>query len=154
MNLFEDGNRGLTFGLAGDLFAIPVSLVRDILDTQPVTDVPTARPFVRGLINVRGRVVPLVDLRIKFGLPVGETTGDTRFVVIETPVDGERTTLALRADKVFEVCDITTIAAEEAPRIGLRYPPGLVRAIGRHNHRFVIILDLDRVFATLETPTP
>ncbi|MBF0426932.1 MAG: purine-binding chemotaxis protein CheW [Magnetococcales bacterium] len=144
----------LIFGVAGDTFAIPIHVVRDILDVLPVTDVPTARPFVRGLINVRGRVVPLVDLRIKLGLPDGETTSDTRFVVIETPIGGEPTSVALRADKVYEVGEIATVVADAAPQIGMRCPPGMVRAVGRRANRFVMILDLDHLFAEDAAKTP
>lgn len=140
----------LTIGLADEVFAIPVMVVRDILDVLPVTEVPTAHPFVNGLINVRGRVVPLVDLRLKLGLPPAAPTKDTRFVVIETEIDGELTIVALRTDKVYEVAEVEFVAGEEAPRIGMRWRPDLLRAIGRRNHRFIMILDLARVFVAAD----
>ena len=141
----------LTFGLAGELFGIPVMIVRDILDVLPVTDVPTARPFVNGLINVRGRVVPLVDLRRKFGMPPAPTTVDTRFVVIETEIDGELTLVALRTDKVFEVAAVDFVVADDVPRIGMRWRPDLIRAIGRRNNRFIMILDVARALSPTES---
>lgn len=140
----------LTFGLGGELFAIPVVVVRDILDVLPVTEVPTARPFVSGLINVRGRVVPLVDLRLQLGMPPGTQSIDTRFIVIETEIDGETVLAALRADKVFEVTSVDAVVADEAPRIGMRWRPELIRAIGRRNGKFIMILDLARVFTASE----
>lgn len=140
----------LTIGLDDETFAIPVMVVRDILDVLPVTDVPTAHPFVNGLINVRGRVVPLVDLRLKMGLPPADATKDTRFVVIETEIDGEATIVALRADKVYEVAEVEFVAGEEAPRIGMRWRPEMLRAIGRRHKRFIMILDLARVFSAIE----
>ncbi|CAK0757616.1 Chemotaxis protein CheW [uncultured Gammaproteobacteria bacterium] len=142
--------QSLTIGLAGEVFAIPVMVVRDILDPLPVTAVPTARQFVNGLINVRGRVVPLVDLRLKLGLPPAETTKDSRFVVIETDIDGENVIVALRTDKVYEVGDVEFVDGEEAPRIGMRWNPELLHGIGRRNNRFIMILDLGRVFASIE----
>ncbi|MEI6985665.1 MAG: chemotaxis protein CheW [Rhodospirillaceae bacterium] len=140
----------LTIGLAGEVFAIPVMVVRDILDPLPVTAVPTARQFVNGLVNVRGRVVPLVDLCLKIGLPSAENTKDTRFVVIETDIDGESTIVALRADKVYEVGEVEFVDGVEAPRIGMRLNPELLRGIGRCNNRFIMVLDVVRVLTTAE----
>ena len=150
--LSKTGNtQFLTFGLGGETFAIPVMMVRDILDALPVTDVPTARAFANGLINVRGRVVPLVDPRLKLGMQPAPPTVDTRFVVIETEVDGEATIVALRTDKVHEVAELDVLVAEEAPRIGMRWRPELIRAIGRRNNRFIMILDIGRVLSSAET---
>ncbi len=140
----------LTFGLGTELFAIPVMVVRDILDTLPVTEVPTARPFANGLINVRGRVVPLIDLRLKLGMPPATASVDTRFVVIETEVDGEIAHVALRTDKVYEVAEVDSVVSDEAPRLGMRWRPELIRAIGRRKNRFVMILDIGRVLSSAE----
>ncbi|NGZ07197.1 MAG: purine-binding chemotaxis protein CheW [Magnetococcales bacterium] len=139
--------KSLIIGVAGDLFAIPVHVVCDILDLLPVTGVPTARAHVNGLINVRGRVVPLMDLGMKIGLPAAVATPDSRFVVIETFVGGEETMVALRADKVHEVAEFDLVLAEEIPRIGMRCRAEFVRAVGRRHGRFVMVLDLERVFA-------
>ncbi len=146
-----DSVQFLTFGLGGEIFAIPVMVVRDILDVLPVTDVPTAHPFVNGLINVRGRVVPLVDLRLKLGMAPAQATVETRFVVIETEIDSEITIVALRTDKVFEVAEVDFVVADEPPRIGMRWRADLVRAIGRRNNRFIMILDLGRVFSSTDS---
>src|ERR1700690_4183731 len=89
----------LTLELQGELFAIPAIQVQEILDLVPITDVPSADPFASGLINVRGRVVPLADLRHKFGMEPREATIDTRIVVIEVAVDGDPTVVGIRADK-------------------------------------------------------
>ena len=145
-----DALQFLTFGLASETFAIPVMVVRDILDVLPVTDVPTARPFANGLINVRGRVVPLVDPRLKLGMPAAAVTVDTRFVVIETEIDGEVTIVALRTDKVYEVAGLDSVVAAEVPRIGMRWRPEFIRAIGRRGNRFIMILDIGRVLSSTE----
>ncbi|MBF0192327.1 MAG: chemotaxis protein CheW [Magnetococcales bacterium] len=148
MKSSSDSLKSLIIGVAGDLFAIPVHVVCDILDLLPVTGVPTARPFVNGLINVRGRVVPLMDLGMKIGLSGATTTPDSRFVVIEQEIDGEETLVALRADKVHEVAEFELVMSEEIPRIGMRCRAEFIRAVGRRQGRFVMVLDLERVFAS------
>jgi len=139
--------RILTVRLGGEVFAIPASIVREILDVGRVTPVPTAPAFVCNLINVRGRVVPLADLRLRFGMPAAEPTMDTRIVVLEVGLDGEPTTVAVLADKVYEVTQLDEVVSTDVPRIGSRWRPEFVAAIGRRNGQFVMVLDVDKVFA-------
>jgi purine-binding chemotaxis protein CheW len=121
--------------------------VREILDQGPVTEVPGSRPFVGGLINVRGKVVPLADLRRRFGMAEQPATIDTRFIVIEIDLDGDPTTVGLVADKVYEVTEIAAAALEEAPRIGLKWPHEFIRCIGKRSDDFIIVLDIDGIFS-------
>lgn len=139
--------RILTVRLGGEVFAIPAGIVREILDIGRVTPVPTAPAFVCNLINVRGRVVPLADLRLRFGMPAAEPTMDTRIVVLEVGLEGEPTTVAVLADKVYEVTQLDEVISTDVPRIGSRWRPELVTAIGRRNGQFVMVLDIDEVFA-------
>src|SRR5215468_2178473 len=139
--------RILTVRLGGEVFAIPAGVVREILDLRRVTPVPTAPAFVCNLINVRGRVVPLADLRLRFGMPAAEPSMDTRIVVLEVDLEGEPTTVAVLADKVYEVTQLDEIVSGDIPRIGSRWRPELVAAIGRRNGQFVMVLDVDKVFA-------
>jgi len=139
--------RILTVRLGGEVFAIPASIVREILDVGRVTPVPTAPAFVCNLINVRGRVVPLADLRLRFGMPAAEPTMDTRIVVLEVGLDGEPTTVAVLADKVYEDTQLDDVVSTDVPRIGSRWRPEFVAAIGRRNGQFVMVLDVDKVFA-------
>jgi purine-binding chemotaxis protein CheW len=139
--------RILTVRLGGEVFAIPAGIVREILDIGRVTPVPTAPAFVGNLINVRGRVVPLADLRLRFGMPAAESTMDTRIVVLEVGLDGEPTTVAVLADKVYEVTQLDDVVSTDVPRIGSRWRPEFVAAIGRRNGQFVMVLDVDKVFA-------
>jgi len=136
----------LTFGLAGEVFALDADSVREILDLIPVTGVPGARPFVPGLINVRGRVVPLADLKVKFGMEPTEHTRDTRIVVVELNLSGEATIVGLLADKVFEVTSISGASIEEAPEIGMNWRPDFVRGIGKRGDGFIIIPNIERIF--------
>jgi purine-binding chemotaxis protein CheW len=145
-----NGNRTLsvlTFGLGDETFALEAASVREILDLIAITEVPKADPFVNGLINVRGRVVPLADLRIKLGIELREPTIDTRIVVIEIDLGGDATMVGIRADKVCEVIDLPPATLEEAPRIGMRWPAEFVRCIAKRGSDFIVVLDIDRLFA-------
>lgn len=140
--------KALTLGLQGEVFAIEAESVREILDVVPITEVPNARAFVSGLINVRGRVVPLADLRVMFGMDRPPPDADTRIVVIEIDLDGEPTIAAILADKVHDVTDIELATIEEAPRVGMRWRTEYVRGIGKRGEDFVIIPDMGRIFGT------
>ena len=137
----------LTLELQGEIFAILATQVREILDLPPVTDVPGADPFVYGLINVRGRVVPLADLRLKFGMEQRPPTIDTRIVVIEVEIEGDPIIVGIRVDKVYEVTELASSALEETPRIGLRWRPEFITCIGKRNGAFIAVLDMGRVFS-------
>lgn len=136
----------LMVGLAGEVFAIDARLVREILDPIPVTRVPGARRFVSSILNVRGKVIPLADLRQRFGMPPSATTADTRFVVIETDVEGEPTTVAIVADKVHEVTELDHATLQSAPPVGMRWQPEFVKSIGKWNDDFIVVPNLDRIF--------
>ena len=146
MTPFTHAMRALTLRLDDELFAIEAQSVREILDLVPITEVPNASPFVSGLINVRGRVVPLTDLKVAFGMQGAEPDQDTRIVVIETEIEGEPSVVGILADKVYDVTDIEPAAIEEAPRVGMRWRPDYVRGIGKRRGDFIIIPDIHRIF--------
>ena len=139
--------RALTLRLEDELFAIEAGKVREILDLVPITQVPNAPAFVGGLINVRGRVVPLADLRVTFEMRRPPPDQDTRIVVVEIDIDGEPTIAGVLADKVHDVTDIDAAMIEDAPRVGMRWSAEFVRGIGKRNGAFVIIPNLERIFA-------
>jgi len=144
------GNRSLevvTFALDGEVFALDAALVREILDVIPITEVPGSQPFVNGLINVRGKVVPLADLRLKFGMEVRPPTIDTRILAIEIELDGDPTLVGIRADKVYEVTELAPAALEETPKIGMKWPAEYIRCIGKRGAEFIVVLDIERIFA-------
>ena len=140
--------RALTLRLEDELFAIEAGKVREILDLVPITEVPNAPAFVGGLINVRGRVVPLADLRVTFDMGRPRPDQDTRIVVVEIDIDGEPTVAGILADKVHDVTDIDAALIQDAPRVGMRWPAEFVRGIGKRNGAFVIIPNLERIFET------
>jgi purine-binding chemotaxis protein CheW len=137
----------LTLSLDDNLFAFEATHVREILDLVPITEVPTSNPFVGGLINVRGKVVPLADLRHKFGMTCRPATVDTRIIVVEVDLDGDRTTIGLIADKVHEVSRMAAASLEETPKIGMIWRQDFIRCIAKQDETFVVVLDLPAVFA-------
>lgn len=143
----------LSLELQGEPFAIETSYVREILDPVPVTMVPGADPAVNGVINVRGRVVPLADLRLIFGMPRQETGADARIAVIEVTIDGDPVTVGIRADKVNEVTELAAESLEHTPRIGLRWDKDFIACIGKRGGDFIAVLDMGRIFSRLVTQT-
>lgn len=138
----------LTLRLQDEMFAIEAGEVREILDLVPITHVPNAPAFVEGLINVRGRVVPLADLRVVFGMKRPEPDASTRIIVIEIDLMGDPTIVGVLADDVHEVTEIEAGAIEDAPRVGMRWRSDFVRGIGKRNGAFIIIPDLGRIFGS------
>lgn len=138
--------KALTLRLDDEIFAIEAECVREILDLVPITEVPNAPPHVSGLINVRGRVVPLADLRVIFGMARRSADQDTRIVVLETNIDNRATVIGIIADKVHEVTDIEASSVEDAPRVGMRWRADFVAGIGKRNGDFIIFPDLGRIF--------
>jgi len=140
----------LVFDLGGQSFALEAVLVREILDMMPETVVPGAPALVRHVVNFRGRIIPIADLRLAFGMPVVEGTVDSRIVVIELDLDGEATLIGLRTDKVHEVATFHADTSEEAPVVGLRWRRDLVRALIRHGDDDIVVLpDLETIFLNL-----
>ncbi|MBI5552050.1 MAG: chemotaxis protein CheW [Desulfobacterales bacterium] len=140
----------LTFRLGEEMFALDVSQVREILDVTNITKVPRAPEFMRGVINVRGSVVPVVDLRLKFGLAATTQTLDTRIVVMEIALSGEVCVIGALADAVHNVMDIEPASIEPAPKIGAKWNTEFIKGIGKHNDEFIIILNVDRIFSAEE----
>jgi purine-binding chemotaxis protein CheW len=140
----------LTFRVGDEVFALDVSQVREVLDLITITKVPRSPEFMRGVINVRGSVVPVVDLRLKFGLSKTENSMDTRIIVMDLFLDGENTIIGALADSVHEVMELDLSQIEPPPKIGMRWRTEFIRGIGKHDGQFIIILDIDRVFTSEE----
>lgn len=143
----------LTFRLGDELFAIDVGQVREVLEMETITAVPNALEFMRGIINVRGSVVPVVDLRAKFGMSAIENTVHTRVVVMELDLDGEVNVLGALADSVHEVIELNPDTIEPPPRLGNRWRSQFIKGVGKRDERFILILDIDKVFSLEELTT-
>ncbi len=140
----------LTFGLERDTFALDVMQVREVLDLVPITRVPKTPDFMLGVINLRGSVVPVVDLRRKFALPAAACSRDSCIIVLEVVVEGENTVIGALADSVEEVLDLTAEQIEAPPKIGARLNVEFIRGMGKQDERFIIILDMEGVFSAEE----
>jgi purine-binding chemotaxis protein CheW len=140
----------LTFKLDGEVFAVDIAKVREVLDFTTITKVPRTPDFMRGVINLRGSVVPVVDLRLKFGMPKTERTVNTCIIITEVSVDGETIILGALADSVQEVIDLDPDHIEPAPKIGTKLRTEFIKGMGKQNDKFIILLDINRVFSTDE----
>ncbi len=140
----------LTFMLDEETYAIDIKQVREVLDFTEVTRVPRMPDFMRGVINLRGGVVPVVDLRLKFGMAATEKTVDTCIIIMEVIIDGNTALLGALADSVQEVLDLEPDQIEPAPKIGTRLRTDFIRGMGKKNEDFIILLDIDRVFSAEE----
>lgn len=136
----------LTFDLDAEVFALDIGKVREVLDFTTVTKVPQMPEFMCGVINLRGNVVPVVDMRLKFGMTVREKTVNTCIIIVEVAVDGEITIVGAMADSVQEVLDLEPEQIEPAPRIGSKLNTDFILGMGRRDEQFIIILDVDKVF--------
>ena len=137
----------LTFILDGEVYALDIKQVREVLDFTEITKVPRMHDFMRGVINLRGGVVPVVDLRLKFGLTKTEKTMDTCIIIMELTIEGDSTRLGALADSVREVLKLEPEQIEPAPKLGMRLKTEFIKGMGKHNDDFIIILDVDKVFS-------
>jgi purine-binding chemotaxis protein CheW len=140
----------MTFKLGNELFAINVSQVREVLEVSTITRVPTAPDYMRGVVNVRGKAIPVVDLRLRFGLRATSDTANTRVIVMELQLDGETTVLGGIADSVHEVIELDPSTINPPPRIAMRWRTEFIQGMGQRGDDFVIILDVNAVFASEE----
>ncbi|MDD2542433.1 MAG: chemotaxis protein CheW [Desulfuromonadaceae bacterium] len=140
----------LTFKLADEIFALDVAKVREILEITSITKVPQTPDFMRGVINLRGSVVPVIDMRLKFGMSATEQTVNTCIIVVEINMDGDTTVLGALADSVQEVVEMEPESIEPAPHIGTKLNTDFIKGMGKVDSRFVMILDIDKVFSSDE----
>jgi purine-binding chemotaxis protein CheW len=148
-----DTRQYLTFRLGEEVFALGVSNVREILEFTTVTRVPKTPEFMRGVINLRGSVVPVLDMRLKFGLTKAEKTVDTCIIVVEVSFEGENTIIGALVDSVQEVFDLEPDQIEPAPKIGTQLRTEFIKGMGKRDDHFIILLDIDKVFSSEELAT-
>ena len=140
----------LSFKIGEELFAVDVAKVREVLEIMAITKIPRSPEFMKGVINVRGSVVPVVDLRIKFGMAEAENTIDTCIVVMELEIETETIVLGAKVDAVEEVVDLNSDQIEPPPKLGTSLKTEFIKGIGKREEKFVILLDIDRMFSTEE----
>jgi len=140
----------LTFRLGEEVFATDVAKVREVLDFTTITKIPRTPDFMRGVINLRGKVVPVVDLRLCFEMSKTEKTVNTCIVVVEMLVDGETSIIGALADSVEEVIDLEPENIQPPPRIGTKIRTDFIKGMGKRDSGLIMILDIDRVFSVEE----
>jgi purine-binding chemotaxis protein CheW len=137
----------LTFKLDSEIFALDVATVREVLDFTTVTKIPRTPEFMRGVINLRGSVVPVVDLRLAFDMSATQKTVNTCIIVVEVCLEGESTIMGALADSVEEVIDLEPEQIQPPPKIGTSIKTDFIRGMGKRESQFLMILDIDRVFS-------
>ena len=141
----------LTFSLRNENYAVSVLSVREVLEIVPITRVPGMPDFMKGVLNLRGSVVPVIDLRRKFGIQEEEQTIDTSIIILEiTSKDNEIMLIGAFVDSVQEVIDIASNQIEPAPNMGLDLKTDFIKGMCQHNDSFLIILDINKVLSTDE----
>lgn len=136
----------LSFWLGDEAFALDIRNVREIIQHGPMTSVPLMPAFVRGVINLRGAVVPVIDLNARFGRAPAQVGKKTCVVIFDALRDGERTELGLMVDAVSEVVDLADDAIEPPPNFGTSVRRDFIHGLGRLGERFLILLEPDKAF--------
>ena len=141
----------MTFQLAREEYGLEILKVREIIGLMEITRVPRTREFVRGVINLRGKVIPVVDLRLKFGMEKCEATDQTVIIVVQCSVDGRALTMGLLVDQVLEVLSIDAGQIEPAPSLAhAQLDEEFILGVGKHEKRIVFLLDIARILSTDE----
>lgn len=144
----QDEMSVLTFNLNGETFAIEAMTVQEILDLLPETRVPGAKAYLGGVINFRGKVIPLAGIRLAFGMEAGAASIDSRIIVVQLDIDGEPCLVGIRTDKVYEVTTISRAASEAPPSVGMRWRADFIDCLVKRNGEFVIVPNLKTIFAS------
>lgn len=140
----------LTFTLGDEGYALEIFKVKEVLDYTTITKVPGVPDFISGVINLRGNVVPIIDLRLKLGMQSGERTVNTCIVILDIELDGEPATMGALADSVEEVIDLDKTRIEPPPKLGSKLKTGFIKGMAKKDEIFLIILDIDKVFSSEE----
>jgi purine-binding chemotaxis protein CheW len=144
------GDSYLTFMMNREYFAVHVNKVTELMEMLPVTSVPRAPEYMRGVINLRGTVVPVIDTRVKFSLPSATDTIDTCIIVLQVEVDQEMLKMGAIVDSVSEVIEVTTDAILPLPTVGHKERTRFIDGVIKLDKKFIMILNIDKVFSNEE----
>ena len=147
-NVIDNVSTFLSFSLGNELFAVNVSKVLTILELRPITKVPNSPEYMRGVINLRGNILPVIDMRIKFGMKPIEFTTNTCINVLNIIVDDENVQLGILVDAVDKVFEIKDSEIEESPSIGTKYKTDFIQGMYKLNEGFIMLLNIDLIFNT------
>lgn len=144
------GQQYLTFSVTGEVFAIAIAVIKEIIEYRQLTDVPMMPPYIRGVINLRGRVVPVIDLAVRFGRPKAEVARRTCIVILEIHQDEQQQDIGVVVDAVSAVVDLADADIEPPPKFGAKLRADFITGMGKIAEKFVIILNVDRVLSIEE----
>ncbi|MBF0190691.1 MAG: purine-binding chemotaxis protein CheW [Magnetococcales bacterium] len=140
----------LTFTLGHEVFAVDIAKIREVLEFTSVTKVPRTPGFMCGVINLRGSVVPVVDMRQKFQMTQSVKSVNTCIIILEVAQDDGIVVMGALADSVREVMELEPDQIEPAPRIGMQLRSDFLKGMGKQEGRFIMILDIDKMFSVEE----
>ena len=144
------GQQYLTFSVSDEVFAIAISAIKEIIEYRPPTDVPMMPPYIRGVINLRGRVVPVIDLAVRFGRAAGAVSRRTCIVILEFNQEDQQQEISVVVDAVSAVLDIADADIEPPPKFGAKLRADFISGMGKIADKFVIILSVDHVLSVKE----
>lgn len=144
----EPVNQYLSFALAGDDYALSVVHVREIIECSTLTRVPGVPAWIRGVLNLRGSVVPVIDLALKFGMAPTAITRRTCVIVVELTLDNEQIVMGVMAESVDQVLDLAANSIQPPPPFGPKVRIDCIEGMGDHNGKFVVLLNMDRILSS------
>ena len=145
-----DNHQYLTFSVCGEVFAIGILNIKEIIEYGSVTEIPMMPAFIRGVINLRGAVVPVIDLSVRFGRQPTQIARRTSIVIVEVAHEGSKQDIGIVVDAVHEVLEITARDIEPPPAFGAKIRTDFIQGMGKVNEKFVILLNVDRVLSVEE----
>lgn len=146
-NLLAQAGKYLTFALSGEIYGLEILKVQEIIGMMSVTRVPRTPEFMRGVINLRGKVIPVVDLRLKFGLASTEDTERTCIIVVQVSKGDTTVIMGIIVDEVSEVMDINEKQIEPAPEFGSQVDTNFIMGMGKVEKKVIMLLDVDKVLS-------
>jgi purine-binding chemotaxis protein CheW len=144
----KNDNTYLSFNLANEIFGASVRKVLEVLEIQHITKVPRTPEFVRGVINFRGEILPVIDTRMKFLMPPSEDTTKTVIIVLDLKLENKKVMIGATADSVRDVFKATAEDIKQVPEIGSRYNTEFITGMIKRGDSFIMMLDLEKVFST------
>jgi purine-binding chemotaxis protein CheW len=146
----EREGKYLTFSLAGEEYGIVILKVREIIGLTAITSMPKTPGYIKGVINLRGKVIPIADLRLKFGMEAKEYTDRTCIIVVEILSAGAKISMGVIVDSVSEVLNIREAEIEDAPQLGIHFDTGYILGMAKSGSGVKILLDIDQVLSGQE----
>ena len=147
IDVLDQQSQFFTFHLDNELFAMPIGVIREVLELPPITRIPRCPDYMRGVINLRGNAVPVVDMRLKFGMKAVTPSVDTSIIVFEATLEGEKTLMGALVDAVSEVVEMPADTIDEPPAMGTAIKSEFITGISSIESQFVIIVDIERIFS-------